>query len=81
MTGTYNLWGTLAYIDKSNGDFYQKKQWEKEFKRFEAKEMQKFIDYYKGINQLYQPFTALLYRAWKNGKLSQFKWFLITNQQ
>lgn len=80
MTGTYNLWWTLVYIDKSNGDFYQKKQGEKEFKRFEASKMQKFIDYYKGINQLYQPFTALLYRAWKNGKLSQFKGYLIPNQ-
>lgn len=79
MTWTYNIWGTLMYIDKSNGDFYQKKEWEKEFKKFEAKKMQEFIDYYKGVKKIYQPFTALLYRAWKNWQISQFKNFLITN--
>lgn len=80
MTWTYNLWGTLMYIDKSNGDFYQKKEWEKEFKKFEAKKMEEFINYYKWMSQIYQPFTALFYRAWKNWKLSQFKYALITNQ-
>jgi len=79
-TGTYNIWGTLMYIDKDTWSFFQKKQWDKDFKEFTKETMAEFISYYKWEKQIYQPFTALLYRAYMNWKLSKFKGFLIANQ-
>jgi hypothetical protein len=79
-TWIYNTYGTEFYIDKSTGDFWQKRKWESDFKLIKASIMDEMLDAYKGMNKIYQPFTVLIYRAWKNWQISKYKWFLVSNQ-
>lgn len=78
QTWTYSIWGTqLFYINEDSWDAYIKKLEDEDYRRIPQQAMTEALDYFKWDNLLYQPLTVIIYRAWKNKKLSMYKQLLV----